>query len=169
MFAAWCCRNDCKELRCHPGLHRTVILISMVNMLQTYILACALFTLPGCSVCRMITSGVAGLLCLAAFCVLQTFVSVYRGRLVGHTLNLQSPACKENPQLMHTFCLMVHLCTAAAVSPSGHQAPNLYRQRHRQVFVSVGSMIQDRILRLYRTHVSLQGAICTDQHELHRS
>eukprot|EP00882_Tetradesmus_deserticola_P022184 GHRQ01024076.1.p3 GENE.GHRQ01024076.1~~GHRQ01024076.1.p3 ORF type:complete len:112 (+),score=13.19 GHRQ01024076.1:752-1087(+) len=34
----------------------------------------------------MITSGVAGLLCLAAFCFLQTFVSVYRGRLVSRSL-----------------------------------------------------------------------------------
>jgi hypothetical protein len=36
-----------------------------------------------CNCCRMITSGVAGLLCLAAFCFLQTFISVYRGRLVS--------------------------------------------------------------------------------------
>lgn len=39
-----------------------------------------------CNCCRMITSGVAGVLCLAAFCFLQTFISVYRGRLVSISL-----------------------------------------------------------------------------------
>lgn len=39
--------------------------------------------LVACPACSMITCGLGGVLCIAAFCFLQTFVSVYKGRLVS--------------------------------------------------------------------------------------
>ncbi|WIA30966.1 hypothetical protein OEZ86_001014 [Tetradesmus obliquus] len=44
----------------------------------------------------MITSGVAGVFCLAAFCFLQTFISVYRGRLLSPQVAIKPPVYTGN-------------------------------------------------------------------------
>jgi hypothetical protein len=105
-----------------------------------------------CNCCRMITSGVAGLLCLGAFCFLQTFISVYRGRLVStaqpqaHVQQRQRSdyACSAAQQ--HADCtataacptkpLIQHICCTAAVSSSRHQTSCIHWRWHCQVLVS---------------------------------
>jgi hypothetical protein len=109
-----------------------------------------------CNCCRMITSGVAGLLCLGAFCFLQTFISVYRGRLVStaqlqthvHVQQCQRSADVYSMAQQHASCsavtaacpaepLIQSIWCIAAVSSSGNQASCIHWRRHCQILVSL--------------------------------